>query len=105
MSDMTREELLALCWASFVPQEKWRDRDSASAQRQVGELWTLLRAGCRFEVLEMDPDLPINERTVWVRVSFDGFQSKENGQREMDRDTFYLPCWLRLEAKPGEDWY
>jgi hypothetical protein len=31
---MTREELLSLCEQGVVPVQKWRDRDTPSAQEQ-----------------------------------------------------------------------
>lgn len=46
----TREDLLALCERAFVPHDRWRNRDSSSAQRQLGEAYALLKAGCDFYV-------------------------------------------------------
>ena len=112
-TDYTRVELIDLCQQATVPQEVWQDRDSAAAQRQVGECLMLLKAGCRFEVLTAQnakpsaraSDLITDHRTIWVEVHFDGFQSKENGEHEWDHDTFYLPTLGRLKMAGGSDWY
>ena len=45
-----REELVALCERARVPQDKWQNRDSERAQRQIGEAWVLLSAGCEFKI-------------------------------------------------------
>jgi len=51
LAEDTREELIALCEAALVPESEWRNRDSAGAQRQIGEAWALLRAGCPYRIL------------------------------------------------------
>jgi hypothetical protein len=93
-----RSELLALCERAIVPHEKWRNRDSAAAQRQVGELLALLRAGCSFTVVVENRD------TLSVTVEFRGFNTFEEGEG-MEHASFYLPTDACLTAYAGEDWY
>ena len=101
--DYTREELIALCEEASVLQERWYDRDSASAQQQVGELWALLRAGCDFRVRRSGDYCVTNDKTVWVDVTFEGFNWFE--LREKSTDTFYVPTPERLAERAGRDWY
>lgn len=100
----TREELIARCERASVLQEHWWDRDSAGAQRQVGELWALLRAGCDFRVAT---DPKSDNRTQWIEVSFMGFNHFEwRGINDsLDTETFYLPTDARLNERDGKDWY
>jgi len=101
MSEPSRDELIAICEAATVPQEHWNDRDSASAQRQVGEAWALLKAGCAFRV---DPSMDdFRGRTIWLEIKSEGFDHKEYG--ELDISTFYLPSRQRLDEANGKDWY
>lgn len=51
---LTREDLIAICERAIVPQDHWRNRDSASAQLGVGAALVLLKAGCKFVVLTAD---------------------------------------------------
>jgi len=96
-----REDLLAICERAFVPEEKWSNRDSSAAQRQLGECYALLRAGCEFYVHEDD------RQTLWVSVEFYGFDSFEWGLDEVPRESeqYYLPTAERLDARDGKDWY
>lgn len=98
----TREQLIELCNKAVVAHEDWRDRDSSSAQRQVGELLALLRAGCPFEVVQKG-DWATDERTIVVLVTFHGFSKFEDGEDESE--TFYLPTESRLIERVGSDWY
>lgn len=115
VEDESREALIALCEAAAVPMDKWRNRDSASAQQQVGQALALLRAGCPFTVLRGQPTAHYNghllsdDKTLWVDISFRGFQAFEyGGGREdgyWDDETFYLPAAARLQEAAGNDWY
>jgi len=111
---MDRSELIAICERSFVPQDKWINRDSAMAQRQVGECLALLRAGCDFvirteETVKDGHGCLTDNETIWVDVYFHGFNWFENGYDDgedyRDDDTFYLPTPARLDKRAGEDWY
>lgn len=102
MADLTREALIALCEAASRPESAWHDRDSEQAQRQVGELWVLLRAGCAFEV-DRDFAPSTNDKTLWVRTLSKGFNYFEMG--EMREDHFYLPTRARLDSVGEKDWY
>lgn len=73
---MNREELIALCERAVVPVEQWSDRDSADAQKQVGEALVLLRAGVEFTLQERTKD------TLWVRCYYPGFTAFEYGRGE-----------------------
>lgn len=105
--DYTRETLIALCEAAVVPVEKWHNRDSAGAQRGVGEAWVLLRAGAEFTVLNRG-SLVTDEDTVWIEIVWPGFQAFEFGRAEREHwedSTFYLPTAARLARSDGRDWY
>jgi hypothetical protein len=93
----TRKELLSICERAFVPQTKWTDRDSSAAQRQLGECYALLKAGCRFTVsTERD--------THWVTVIFHGFGHFDWDGAD-DDERYYLPTEERLLRRDGQDWY
>jgi len=96
----SRAELIALCEAAIVPEERWCDRDSAGAQKQIGEVWALLRAGCAFEFKD---DME-REGTWWITVTYRGFGAFDwDGLAE--RDLFYIPTPQRLARTEGRDWY
>lgn len=97
--EYTREALLDICEASFVAQQHWSNRDSASAQRQLGEAYALLKAGCEFTIGSETDD-----RTVWLNVSSEGFAHHDYGGG-LDEDFFYLPSQERLRQVDGKDWY
>jgi len=92
---MDRNYLIDLCNRSFVKQEDWYDRDSSDAQRQVGELLALLKAGCDFEPR-------VENQTIFITVTFKGFGYFED--MGMEVETFYLPTEERLQNRSG-DWY
>jgi hypothetical protein len=98
---LDRDVLLALCERGFVPQEHWYNRDTSAAQRQLGECYALLKAGCEFTVhTERD--------THWVTVTyrgFDFFEGTYDGMGSLDDERFYVPTAERLDRSPGRDWY
>lgn len=104
--EIARDILLNICRQAFVPEDRWHDRDSAGAQRQLGECYALLKAGCRFEVrTDMDAEGGAldKDRTIWVRIWSKGFGYFEVGK--LDEETYYLPAQARLDAVAGKDWY
>jgi hypothetical protein len=105
-TDYTREELADICSRAFMPEAVWRNRDSSSAQRQVGEALALLKAGCEFRVCDSAQDEPCitNEKTIWLEISFKGFRYFDEGANP-EVDTFYLPTPERLQETAGRDWY
>lgn len=106
--NITREELIALCDDGVVPVDKWSNRDSASAQKQLGEARALLAAGCDFDVIDDRGRLKSDDRTLWVEIIYPGFQAFEWGHSERahwDDDTYYLPTRQRLDDNAGRDWY
>jgi hypothetical protein len=103
VSDYTRGDLLAICERAFVPQDKWCDRDSSSAQMQLGQCYALLKAGCDFHI-RSDSSLCTDDRTIWVAVAWHGFDYFDWGGAP-DDDTFYLPTVKRLDQCAGRDWY
>lgn len=113
MIDPTRQELIALCERARVPQDKWRNRDSASAQRQLGEAWALLSAGCEFEVLREKGGCCTDKNTIWLKIRYEGFNFHESyspydgDAREdyLDDDLAYIPTEARIERANGDDWY
>jgi hypothetical protein len=102
----SREVLVDLCERAAVPVDHWHDRDSAGAQKQVGEALMLLKAGCDFSMSE---DPVTDEKTVWIRVVYPGFNAFECGRDRADGywddDTFYIPTNVRLARSEGKDWY
>lgn len=97
---MNREDLISLCERGIVNKDSWGNRDSASAHRQLGECWALLKANCDFRLLS-EGHLVTDEYTIWIEITYPGFAYCEGGA--MEKRTFYLPTDLRLER--GGDWY
>ena len=95
--------LIAICEDALVPQKVWHNRDSESSQRQVGECWALLNAGCDFYVHEAGDDPAASTQTTWVTVVSEGFQYFEIG--DLSTHLFYLPTRKRLDKTAGKDWY
>lgn len=95
-----REMLIAICEAGWVPQSKWCNRDSCSAQRQLGEAYALLKAGCEFAAIADDVQHP---QTIYICIKMQGFDFHEGGSA--DEDLFYLPTMKRIEEARGDDWY
>ncbi len=104
MSEPTREHLVDLCTRGVVQHDRWADRDSANAQRQLGEARALLAAGCRFQVIRVG-NLASDAGTWWVCIEFRGFQAFEYGIDHMEDETFYIPTAERLANADGGDWY
>lgn len=100
---MTREDLIQICEDGIVPQEKWMDRDSAEAQKQLGEALALLKCGCDFVILK-EGDLKTDSRTIWIEIYSEGFAHHDYGGN-IDRDTYYLPTRSRLDNNKNSDWY
>lgn len=113
-TDYSREDLISICERAVVPECKWHDRDSAEAQKQIGQCWAWLKAGCEFTVqVSTHPAKRgcfTDERTIWVEVRAKGFTAFEYGDEDgsgenMDGETFYLPTIARLESRVERDWY
>lgn len=102
-----RGELVAICTEGIVPQNRWRNRDSAAAQRQLGEARALLAAGCDYRVLDGDNParMRTDDQTIWIEISYRGFNDFEYGEGPSYDDTFYLPTRKRLASNRGSDWY
>ena len=100
----TREELITLCNKAIVPQDKWTNRDSPSAQEQLGLCHHLLRCNCKFWVLTVG-DVATNDRTIWLSVEWKSFSTFEVGGGHMQNQKFYLPTEARLKQSEGRDWY
>ena len=100
---LLRKNLMELCTQASVPEEEWINRESSVAQRQIGELLSLLRSGCEFaaNVTEL-------RQTWWVEVKYKGFNffDRTDGREgEYDTELFYVPTKERLELNKGTDWY
>jgi hypothetical protein len=98
---LTRQHLIDLCERGVVPHEHWHNRDTAGAQRQLGEALALLRAGCDWRIAD---DPKSNERTLWVEITFHGF-GYFDWDDAPDTETFYIPTDKRLREVDGRDWY
>lgn len=97
----TRDELIRLCERGVVPQDRWSNRDTSGAQRQLGECLALLKAGCDFGV-----DHETKHGAHWVTVIFRGFDYFEYGHDGTEEhDRFYVPTAESLDRANGGDWY
>lgn len=110
VEDMTREFLVELCEKAIVPMDKWHDRDSAHSHEGLGRAWALLRAGAPFTVQTRENTSPdercvTDDDTIWIEITWRGFQAFECGSEYDDVDTFYIPTPARLERRAGSDWY
>lgn len=99
-----RTGLISICERARVPMKKWLNRDSASAQKQVGEVWALLRAGAPYKVNFEGNTCVTNENTIWIEIEYHGFNYFEIGDEGVEHDTYYLPTDKRLADRDGEDW-
>ena len=100
-----RATLIDLCTRGVVPVEHWSNRDSANAQRKLGEARALLSAGCDFEFTN-SPEQTTN--TIWIRIEFPGFNAFEYdpaNKDEWEDELFYIPTPERLDIADGKDWY
>lgn len=88
---MTRELLISLCEKAIVPQNKWRNQDSAGYQKVVGKIWVLLKAGCEFEI-------SCEDKIIWVTIKIDKFSMRGG------KTTFFLPTEKYLDGRNGSDW-
>ena len=102
-TDWTRDELLDICEKALVPQDLWSDRDTAHAQRQVGECRALLKAGCSYGIITMG-STATDYHTIWLTIEYRGFDYFETGGH-LSTETFYLPTPTRLWEANGGDWY
>jgi len=98
-----REDLLSMIEKAFVKEDLWHNRDSASAQKQLGECYALLKCGCDFYILT-DGDLKTDNETIWIEILSKGFSYHEYNAGA-DADTYYIPTESRLEKANGSDWY
>lgn len=94
-----REQLLSLCESGFVPEERWSNRDSSSAHRQLGEAYALLKAGCDFTVYDQ------KHKSWWVAIQFKGFDAFEYGEHHTTSESFYIPTAESIARADGGDWY
>lgn len=102
----SRKKLIELCEKAIVPEKKWGDRDSSSAHRQIGEAWALLKAGCNYDVRYSDKSaVNTDNHTIWVEITFDGFQAFEEGSGCRESEIFYIPTEMRIEKSKDDDWY
>lgn len=110
---MTTEYLINLCKDGVVSEKDWTNRDSAGAQRQLGEALSLLKAGCEWEVASSPKS---DNRTLWIEITYKGFNAFEgcfdcypeghhDNKYHYETDTFYIPTRARLQKAAGKDWY
>ncbi len=113
--EYTREKLLEIIERSWLPEKKWENRDSGTAQIHLGSLYALLKAGCEFKILRKDEkaimhksNIVTDDETIWIEVKYKGFTSFDWCDEEegaVDKHTFYLPTEKRLDEAKGKDWY
>lgn len=107
-TDYTREELIELCEKAIVSHDEWNNRDTSSAQSDIGSVWVFLKAGCDYRILHEgntnDKYCKTDTDTIWIQIAYSGFASFENGT-EPEWETFFLPTPAKIEACGGLDWY
>jgi len=129
LGPFTKNDLISLCERAVVPCEDWRDRDSASAQNGLYEIYIRLNA-----------DIPYtyrveNEETIWISFekptdeqleniskynlcvdTVDDYRERVSNDPDYEmfypgfydiEDAFstYMPTEKRLLSVDGEDWY
>jgi len=57
---INRDELISICEDAIVPWQNWQNRDSGSSQYLVTDIYSLLKAGCDYEVTIE------NGETIWI---------------------------------------
>jgi len=112
-----RMNLISLCHKGVVHHSDWDNRDTASAQLQLGQALALLRSGCKYKILTAEDDkggMVTDAETIWVQFwvkDFNWFENAEetefgnqdNGQWEVYR--YYIPTAERLVKSKKQDWY
>ena len=76
--NLERNELISICEDAVVSCTEWTDRDSASAQSNVSELYSRFKAGINFTA-------KIEGETIWVQ-----FESPTKEQKDLLLSN-YLP--------------
>ena len=123
-NEYTREELIQLCLDSYVPFNRWNDRDSYSAQRGIQFIYEGLTGGVPYiytieygRTIWIDFEKPTDEqRNNMGYMNIDSLEDyrSENPDSEMFdsgkywRDDYlggYMPTRQRLDEKDGDDWY
>ena len=103
MKKYTRKELIEICESAFVKEKDWTNRDSESAQCQLGECYALLKAGCKYKISYKDDICKTDSETIWIYIYSHGFMYFEEGIEE--EHFYYLPTMKRLKERQGKDWY
>lgn len=111
--EYTREQLIQICEMAIVPQDKWNNRDTASAQLGVGKCLVLLKSGCYFEIQRGEGACSTDEETIWIQfwVKDFGFFEGNNDDTKGNKGNwdqvyhYYLPTLKRLNDRIGRDWY
>lgn len=94
----TRAMLIDICEKAFVLQDYWKNRDTEEAQKQLGECYALLLAGCDFKITNTTGD-----NTIWLTIYSKGFMYFEGGNQ--NEEDYYLPTYKRLKEADTKDWY
>lgn len=109
--EYSREELIKLCEKAIVLEKNWIDRDSSYSQKEIGEAWALLKAGCDFRILrEGCGCTQSDEKTIWIEINYCGVGYFE-GSGDLEKpagkesETYYIPTEKRLKEANGDDWY
>ena len=126
---MTKKELIQLCENAVVPCEDWRDRDSASAQNNIYEIFIRLMADIPYTysiegdtTIWIDFTKPTEEMIKNIKkqhlcvdtVSDYRERVSDDPNDEMfepgyppssEKYSGYMPTQKRLNDKIDEDWY
>ena len=96
----TINELIDICEKSFIKEDNWNNRDSESAQRQLGECYVLLKDGCEYKINENSTD-----NFILLTIYSKGFTYFDWGNNVKEEREYYIPTYKRLEETNGKDWY
>ena len=103
MTKYTRKELIEICELAIVQESAWCNRDSCSAQLNIGQAWAFLKAGVPYKILRKG-NLQTNDYIIWLEFKPMDFGSFENGSR-LGNEIAYLPTKQRMASANGGDWY
>lgn len=93
----TRDELIDICTKSVVPASKWNDRDSYSAQVNITDIYSLLKAGCEYGYSISDRVINIEFRNITRS------QYLESSNHRLNIDS--IEDYLELNGEDAEMFY
>jgi len=126
---LSREQLIELCEKAVVPCDKWHDRDSYCAQREIASIYSGLKAGIDYNAtldesgntIHIDFTSPTEEQRKLIgnynlpidsleqyreKFGYDNEMFNGNGIDWSSNSLFsYMPSPKGLADSEGGDWY